>query len=102
MVKNKEYIIYIWQDSLLSAWLLSSINVSLLSQLVGCKTAREIWFTIEQIFSSHSSVKVMHYKRLMQNPRKDNPSTKEYLTKMKTYCDLLEAAGHKDYRQSIS
>lgn len=49
---NKEYIIQQRQDSLLSAWLLSSISVNLLPQIIGCNTAREIWSMVEQIFST--------------------------------------------------
>lgn len=39
----------------------------------------------------------MHCKRQLQNIRKDNLSLLEYLSKIKTTCDLLEVAGHKVY-----
>lgn len=50
---------------------------------------------VEQIFNSQSTTKIMHYKRQMQNLRKDGMSIRDYLTKIKNYCDLLEDAGHK-------
>lgn len=37
----------------------------------------------------------MYHKRQLQNIRKDNYSMREYLYKIKTLCDLLEAACHK-------
>lgn len=95
MVENKEFITFSRQDSLLGAWLLSSISSNLLPQIVGRKSSYEIWSMTEKIFNSQSAAEIMHYKRRMQNLRKDGMSMREYLTKMKTYCDLLEAAGHK-------
>ena len=64
-------------------------------QLVGCKTAYEIWHTIEQAFSSQSAARIMQYKRQLQNLRKDNASMRDYLSKAKTICDQLACAGHK-------
>lgn len=42
LINNKEYIIFQRQDSLLSSWLLSSINTSLLSQIDDCNSSYEI------------------------------------------------------------
>lgn len=75
--------------------MLSSISSNLLPQLIGCKTAHDIWATVEQIFNSQSAEKIMFYKRQSQNLKKDNLCMREYLTKIKTLCDLLDAAGHR-------
>lgn len=95
IVTNKEYINYQRQDSLLASWLMSSISVSFLSQIVGCRTSQKIWEIVEQIFNSQSTAIIMHCRRQPQGLRKDNMSMGEYLTKVKTYCDLLETIGHK-------
>ena len=94
-VSNEEYVKFVRQDSLISSWLLSSISVKLLPQVIGCKSANEIWTTVERIFNTQSAAKIMHYKRQLHNIRKDSQSMKEYLYKIKNTCDLLEAAGHK-------
>ncbi|KAJ9682208.1 hypothetical protein PVL29_018201 [Vitis rotundifolia] len=66
-----------------------------LPQVVGCSSAFEVWNTISQNFNSQSSAKVMFYKIQMQMLKKDGLTMRDYLTKMKNYCDLLTTAGHK-------
>lgn len=95
LVNNKDYITHERQDSLISSWLLSSVSANLMPQLVGCKTAHEIWHTIEQTFSSQSAARIMQYKRQLQSLRKDSASMRDYLSKAKTICDQLACAGHK-------
>jgi hypothetical protein len=94
-VNNEEYTKFQRQDSLICSWLLSSIIIKLLPQVIGSKTARGIWTTVERIFNSQSAAKIMHHKRILHSIKKDNLSMGEYLAKIKTTCDLLEAAGHK-------
>ena len=95
LINNKEYINYKRQDKLLASWLLSSISSSVLPQINGCKSAYEIWNKVDQIFSTQSATKIMHYKRQMQTLGKENMSMREYLTKVTTLCDLLATAGHQ-------
>ncbi|WKA00029.1 hypothetical protein VitviT2T_018424 [Vitis vinifera] len=63
--------------------------------VVGCSLAFEVWNTISQNFNSQSSAKVMFYKSQMQMLKKDGLTMRDYLTKMKNYCDLLATVGHK-------
>lgn len=92
---NPDYITYHRQDSLLCAWLLSSINTNLLTQIVGSKTSLEVWNAIHLNFNSQASARIMSYKRQLQNVKKDNMSVREYLNKIKTLCDTLESSGHR-------
>lgn len=92
---NPDYNIHQRKDHLIASWLLSSINPSLLPQVIGCKSSLEIWNTIEQVFNSQYSAKILHYKRQLQHIKNDNLGMREYLTKIKNLCDLLAAAGHK-------
>ena len=59
---NPEFVRYQRQDRLLMSWILASISTSYLPQLVGCSSSQEIWTTIEQLFNSQSTAKVMFYK----------------------------------------
>ena len=61
-VINPTYAIFERQDNLLISWLLASISPEMLSQLIGCDTAREVWKIVEQIFSFQLKAKVMQYK----------------------------------------
>ena len=92
---NSDHVHHQRQDKLLMSWILSSISTSYLPQLVGCSSSREIWTTIEQLFSSQSTTKVMFYKRQIQNLKKDHLSMRDYLMKMKSYFDMLSATDHK-------
>ncbi|KAL6311690.1 hypothetical protein AAG906_019040 [Vitis piasezkii] len=81
---------------IISDFLASIFNRSaFLPQVVGCSSAFEVWNTISQNFNSQSSAKVMFYKSQMQMLKKDGLTMRDYLTKMKNYCDLLATAGHK-------
>lgn len=95
LITNPEFNTYQRQDNLLCAWLLSSISPNLLSQVIGCRTSNEVWMTMKQNFSSRSSARIMHHKRQLQCIKKENMTIREYLSKIKTLCDLLESAGHK-------
>ncbi|KAJ9682583.1 hypothetical protein PVL29_018495 [Vitis rotundifolia] len=95
LVPNPKFRDYQRQDHLLISWLLSSIRSAFLPQVVGCSSAFEVWNKIFQNFNSQSSTKVMFYKSQMQMLRKDGLTMRDYLTKMKNYCDLLVTADHK-------
>ena len=95
LVPNPKFRDYQRQDHLLISWLLSSIGSAFLPQVVGCSSAFEVWNTISQNFNSQSSAKVMYYKSQMQMLKNDGLTMRDYLTKMKNYCDLLATVGHK-------
>ncbi|KAL6332879.1 hypothetical protein AAG906_019391 [Vitis piasezkii] len=82
LVPNPKFRDYQRQDHLLISWLISSIGSAFLPRVVGN-------------FNSQSSAKVMFYKSQMQMLKKDGLTMRDYLTKMKNYCDLLATAGHK-------
>lgn len=63
LITNQDFINYQRQDNLLASWLMSSISVNFLSQIVGCKTSQEIWSTINQIFNLQTAARILHYKR---------------------------------------
>ena len=54
--------------------ILTSMSLGFLPQLVGCGTARDIWNTIEGIFTSQSTTKIMPYKNQLQTMKKDSRS----------------------------
>lgn len=45
-VPNPEYDQWVRQDSLITAWLLGAMSNSLLSEILDCETAREVWKTL--------------------------------------------------------
>lgn len=55
------------------------------------------------MFNTQSVAKVVYHKKQLHNIRKDNRITREYLSKIKTTCDL-EAVDHKvsDLKQILT
>ncbi|GMI64360.1 hypothetical protein like AT1G21280 [Hibiscus trionum] len=78
-VPNPDYLFYKQEDSALCSWLLASISPSILSSLVGCKTAVDIWKKVQQAYSTSSTTKLMHLHCSLRNIRKRDQSMKEYL-----------------------
>ena len=79
---NPAYVLHQRQDMLLISWLLASISTNYLPQVIGCSSSHQIWTTVEQLFNSQSTAKVMFYKRQIQLLKEDNLSMREYLLKI--------------------
>ncbi|CAA0817448.1 Unknown protein, partial [Striga hermonthica] len=86
----------IWQrqDQILASWILSSLSESILILTVGLESSKQIWLALENNFATQSQAKIMQYKILLQSLKKTGIAMKEYLSKMKSYCDVLASAGH--------
>lgn len=91
---NPEYTTWERQDHILSAWIQSSLTEAVMIMVVGLTTSASIWHALETNFSSQSRAKVMQYKLQLQTLKKDSMSMTEYLSKVKTCCDLLNFVGH--------
>uniref|UniRef100_A0A803NSE1 Retrotransposon Copia-like N-terminal domain-containing protein n=1 Tax=Cannabis sativa TaxID=3483 RepID=A0A803NSE1_CANSA len=57
---NPAYLDWEAQDQLLVSWLLSSMTLSLLTRMVGCESASQIWSTLEKYFTL-SSLKFLSF-----------------------------------------
>ena len=93
MVLNPAYIAWQRQDRRVAGWLLSSLSEAALVLVVGLRSARDIWSALETNFASRSTAKVMQYRQQMQNLKKDSLTMSEYLSKMRSYFDLLGSVG---------
>uniref|UniRef100_A0A803P354 Retroviral polymerase SH3-like domain-containing protein n=1 Tax=Cannabis sativa TaxID=3483 RepID=A0A803P354_CANSA len=81
------------QDQLLVSWLLSSMTESLLTRMVGCNTARQIWSALEKHFTLQVSSKILEFRTKLQKLRKGSLSLNDYLLKVKQHVDLLASVG---------
>lgn len=93
LIPNPDFISWRRQDQRLAGWILSSLSESALRLVVGLKTARDILRALKTNFASRSTAKVMQYRQLIQNLKKDSLPMSEYLSKMKSYFDLLGSVG---------
>lgn len=92
---NAAHYKWIRQDQLLVSWLLTSLFESLLVSAVGLETSKDIWNYLAVGFASQSRAKIMQYKQQLQGLRKRSLSMRDYLNKIKSCCDILNASGHK-------
>ena len=90
---NPVYLAWRRQDQLLSAWLQGSLSESTMIHVVGLSSSKDIWQAIQTSYASQSKAKVMQYKLQLQTFKKNDLSMRDYLNKIKRYCDLLRSAG---------
>ena len=95
LVQNPEFLTFQRQDSLICAWMMSSIGATILPQLIGVKTAHEVWSTIKVNFSTQSSARIMNHRRQLHSIKKGDLTMKEYLIKVKKYLLLAQMAVFK-------
>lgn len=66
----------------------------MLGNITRCVTAREIWSVLEDLFQSQSKARVLQLKLQLQTTKKGDLSVDDYFLKMRSYADLLAAAGY--------
>lgn len=91
---NPAYIEWNKQDQNLLSWLRATLSEHVLSQVVGLRTSRAVWTTIEQRFASLSRTHTIELKRQLQNLKKGNLSISDYMLKHKNIIDELSTIGH--------
>lgn len=91
--ENPAYAVWKKQDQMLLSWLLSSINVEILSLVVNSKTSHELWISLEQQFGFKTSAKKVHLKMMLNNLKKGSMSITEYFRKLRSVTDELAIAG---------
>lgn len=95
MRPNPEFLLWHRQDQRLSAWIQASLSESAMVRVVRLRSTKDIWNALETNFASQPKAKIMQYKLQIQTMKKESLAMTEYLSKMKSCCDLLRAAGCK-------
>ncbi|KAG8478469.1 hypothetical protein CXB51_028351 [Gossypium anomalum] len=93
LTPNPDAILFQQQDKLLASWLLSTVTSSLLSYFISTKTASDIWSAASHLFAASSVEKVSQIRHDLHAVRKGGSTVKEYVSRIKTLCALLEASG---------
>ncbi|KAK5843252.1 hypothetical protein PVK06_005703 [Gossypium arboreum] len=89
---NVEFTRFEQQDGVAS-WLLSLVSQSVLPHLIGLDTGAQIWNTIVSLYGSKTTSRLMFYRRALHSQRKGDLPMKEFLMKIKSYCDNLASCG---------
>ncbi|KAJ0040318.1 hypothetical protein Pint_28354 [Pistacia integerrima] len=58
-IPNPTYIHWSQQDQIILSAILSSLTESLLTQIIGLTTSRDVWLALEKTFSSTSSTRIL-------------------------------------------
>ncbi|KAJ0105009.1 hypothetical protein Patl1_18410 [Pistacia atlantica] len=64
--------------------IVSSLSESILGQMVGLSTFREVWTTLERMFSFHSSARAIQARQFLALTRKGNLSISDCYQMMKS------------------
>lgn len=78
---------------MLLSWLLSSINVEILSIVVISKTSQELWTSLEQQFGFETVAKKVHLTMMLNNLKKGSITVIDYFSKLRSITDELAIAG---------
>ncbi|KAL5704422.1 hypothetical protein ACHQM5_022856 [Ranunculus cassubicifolius] len=91
---NPEYVAWQKQDQILLGWLLSSLSETVLAQVVGLSTSRDVWLALEKHYSSKSKSRVLHLRRELHNLKKGSKTMQQYFLHAKQIADNLAASGN--------
>ncbi|KAF5471554.1 hypothetical protein F2P56_008335 [Juglans regia] len=95
---NPSYLQWRCTDQLLLSALLSSLTESILAQAVSSRTSRELWLSLETMFTSQSQAKIFQIRHQLTNLKKGSLSVTDYYQKVRLLSDTMTAAGepHRD------
>ncbi|MBA0839176.1 hypothetical protein Goarm_004936 [Gossypium armourianum] len=91
--ENDEFIRFEQQDSAIASWLLSSVSQAVLPHLIGLDISAQIWNAIVSLYGSKTTSRLMFYRRALHSQRKGDIPMREFLMKIKFYCDNLASCG---------
>lgn len=77
---------------MLLSWLLSSINVEILSLVVNSKISHELWTSLE--LGSETAAKKVYLKMMLNNLNRGSMSITKYFSKLRYVTDELAIAGN--------
>ncbi|KAK5846370.1 hypothetical protein PVK06_002655 [Gossypium arboreum] len=90
---NPEFAQFEQQDSALASRLLSSVSQTVLPHLIGKDTSAHIWGTIVTLYGSKTTSRLMFYHRALHFQRKGDLLMRDFLLKIKGFCDNLAICG---------
>ncbi|KAL5822970.1 hypothetical protein ACOSQ4_020870 [Xanthoceras sorbifolium] len=92
---NKEYQKWKKSDQILLFWLISTLSQKVVGQVTKCKSAREAWMKLENLYSQKSLAKIMQLRQHLQTIKKGARSVSDFILQIKNVGDALSAAGEE-------
>lgn len=92
LAPNPDAVLFTQQNRLLASWLLSTVTSSLLSYFISTKIACDISSAASHLFAASSVEKMAQIRHDLHAVLKGGSTVKEYVSKIKNLCVLLEAS----------
>ncbi|KAL5703557.1 hypothetical protein ACHQM5_022091 [Ranunculus cassubicifolius] len=92
-IPNPEYLSWVKLDQTLLIWMNATISEEILPYVIGIRSSRSLWITLENRLAALSRTHVLQLKQRLQNVRKGNQTIAQYLQQIKAITDGLAAAG---------
>ena len=78
---NPEFQTWLIQDQMILNTLISSLSENVLAYVFKCTTSREVWLTLERMFTAHSRARVMNIHYQLSTLKKEDSSIANYFHK---------------------
>jgi hypothetical protein len=91
VAQNPDWLQWHMRDQLVLSILISTITENVIVHAVKCTTARELWVTLDTLFTSKVRARTMHIHYQLATLRKGNMSITEYFEKFTGLADILAA-----------
>uniref|UniRef100_A0A2N9GV08 Retrotransposon gag domain-containing protein n=1 Tax=Fagus sylvatica TaxID=28930 RepID=A0A2N9GV08_FAGSY len=88
---NPDYHTWLVQDQMILSALISSLTENILAYVVRCTTSREVWLTLERMFTAHSRARTMNIHYQLSTLKKGDSSIADYFHKFTGLVDTLAA-----------
>jgi len=93
LVANPSYHSWYHQDRMIFSAIISTLSVETLPYVIGLTTSREVWITLETLFSAQSQSRIMQLKQQVSNMKKGSQTISAYFQKAQGLSHLLVAVG---------
>ena len=101
LIPNPAFTSWFEIDQLLLSILVSTVSEPLIPTLVGRSSSRDVWLTLEKMFSSQSRARIMQTRYHLATLKKGNLSIPDYFQKAKSYADLLASIGQPIHENDL-
>ena len=88
---NPAHQAWLIQDQMILSALISSLSENILAYVVKCTTSRDVWLTLEQMFTAHSRAHTMTIRYQLSTLKKGDSSIADYFHTFTGLVDTLAA-----------
>jgi hypothetical protein len=88
---NPNHQAWLIQDQMILSALISSLSENILAYVVKCTTSRDVWLTLERMFTAHSRARTMTIRYQLSTLKKGDSFIADYFHKFTGLVDTLAA-----------